>query len=81
MFVRYVVGYVLFWGPIAGALAGLAADTYPWWSWVFIAMLIFFVVSALTGRIRNGYWGASPSTSAWEQIRAEEEARRHDRRA
>ena len=79
--IRWLVGFVLFSALIMGAFYGLIAAEAPWWSWVCIAFLAFSVVHLIPGRIRNGYWGTSPSTSAWEQIKAEEEATcRRDRR-
>ena len=75
---RWLVGFVLFWTLIMGAVYGLVAAETPWWSWVCIVFAAFFVLRAIPGRIRNGRWGASPNTSAWEKIKAEDRAKRHD---
>jgi len=57
-----------------GAFYGLIAAQTPWWSWACIAFLAVYIARLIPGRIRNGYWGTSPSTSAWGQIKAEEDA-------
>jgi hypothetical protein len=31
------------------------------------------LICSIMPRIRNGYWGASPSSSVWEQIKVSEE--------
>lgn len=63
---RWLVGFILFYGVIAGACYGfLVAPTTPWWSWACIAIIAFVTVRAIPGRIRNGYWGSSSSGSAW----------------
>jgi hypothetical protein len=74
--IRWVVGYGLFLALSVGVLYGLTADKAPWWSWACIGFVVIYVICLIPGRIRNGYWGASPSTSAWEQIKAEERLRR-----
>jgi hypothetical protein len=73
--IKWLVGFVLSSAIYSGALYGLIATETPWWSWVCIAFIALVVLRAIPGRIRNGYWGASPSTSAWEQIKAAEEAK------
>ncbi len=71
---KWFVGYILFSALYMGAFYGLIAAETPWWSWACIAFVVVSVVRLIPGRIRNGYWGASPSTSAWGQIKAEEVA-------
>lgn len=71
--IKWLKGFVLFNALIMGAFYGLIAAKTPWWSWVCIAYCALSIVRLIPGRIRNGYWGASPSTSAWEQIKAEED--------
>jgi hypothetical protein len=75
---RYVIGYLLFWGPILGAVYGFMAPVTPWWAWACVAVLALQLVVALLGLIINGYAGASPSTSPWEQVKAAEEQERFE---
>jgi hypothetical protein len=73
---KWLVGYVMFWGPILGTIAGFSAAETPWWAWACVALIALqFVclIPFIPGFIRNGYFGATPSTSPWEHIRAAEE--------
>jgi hypothetical protein len=74
--IRWLIGAIQFYSIIFGALYGLVAPRTPWWSWACIAIYAYQILRALPGRIRNGYWGYCPSTSAWEQMKAQEKLRR-----
>jgi hypothetical protein len=76
LIVRYVVGFVLFWGPIAGTLPLLGDGPHPWWSWACLAFLVLCFLALLPGLIRNGFAGFSPSTSPWDHIVAAEQDRK-----
>jgi len=69
--IKWLVGLVLFSGVTIGAFYGALATRTPWWSWACIAFIAFSVLRLVPARIRNGYWGTSPSASAWEQIKTE----------
>jgi hypothetical protein len=69
---RWLYGAALYYLIVGGAVYGGLAPHKPWWFWTCVAFIAFQILKAIPGRIRNGYWGASASTSAWEQMKAEE---------
>src|SRR5258708_7156326 len=72
MIIRWLVGLILFWGPMLGVLYGVQT-AHPMVALGCVAFFVLQIACLLPGRIRNGYWGASPSTSPWEHVRAAEE--------
>ena len=76
MIKRWLTGAVLFYGPWIGIVYGfLILPKPPWWAYTcaaYIAISYLWVfLTYLPGRIRNGYWGDTPSASPMDHIKAQ----------
>lgn len=76
---QYLIGgaiWLLSWFCFIVMLEAKGAP--PWWAWLGIAYLVFGFVVTIRDRIRHGRPAgvAGHSTSAWEIMKAKEEARR-----